>query len=124
VRAALVPQALASIVITVRLYIEVTLKLLIARLVLLRCLPSVRAGDRVVRHRDDPLGVVHLSALVLLPINIHTRLAHSYSAATQDQISLGALKEEGAARMVSRIASSLSATLDGVLWQRYSRMSL
>jgi hypothetical protein len=115
VRAALVPQALASIVITVRLYVEVALKLLVARLVLLRCLPSVRAGDRVVRYRDDPLGAVHLSALVLLPVNIHTRLAYSYSAATQDQISLRALKEEGAARMVSRIASSLSATLDGVL---------
>jgi hypothetical protein len=116
VRATLVPQALASIIITVRLYVEVALKLLVARLVLLRCLPSVRVGDCVVQYYDDPLGTVHLSALVLLPINIYTYLAHSYSAATQDQISLRALKEEGAARMVSRIASSLSATLDSILW--------
>jgi hypothetical protein len=58
------------------------LKLLIARLVLLRYLPSVRTGDCVIRHCDDPLGAVHLSALVLLPINIYTRLAHSYSATT------------------------------------------
>jgi hypothetical protein len=44
----------------------------------------MRTGDCVIQHYDDPLGIVHLSALVLLPVYIYICLAHSYSAATRD----------------------------------------
>jgi hypothetical protein len=75
----------------------------------------MRAGNYIIRYRDNLLGIVYLSALMLLPIYIYTRLTHSYSAATRDQISLRALKEEGTAQIVSRITGSLSATLNSVL---------
>jgi hypothetical protein len=109
--ATLTPQTSSDVEVAVRFHVEVAPELPVSRLVLLRRLPSVRPGNRVVVQSDDFLDAIDERTVVLLPVDVHAGDAHPNSAAGRGrgQVVLAAIEEEGAVRVVSRIASSPGA---------------